>query len=62
MRCTNDTQLTYTAYDDGVHVMCAWDYTAPAPLRTCGFDKNIGFYATSVDVIRAENEHSEREL
>lgn len=40
--------LVYYTTDDGVYYHC--------PL--CGFDRNLGFYGNTNDVIRARDEHS----
>lgn len=60
MKCPNPTFLTYTQDDDGVHVQCNWQIDKQ--WRDCRFDKNLGFYATSADVLQAEQEHRECEL
>ncbi len=39
--------LAYTTDDDGIHYMCP----------PCGFDQNLGFYATVEEAIAARARH-----
>jgi len=52
MRCKEWITFDTPTDDDGIHASC----------DKCGFEKNIGFSSTIIDISRAQSEHDEREL
>ena len=52
MRCKEWVTFDSTIHEDGIHADC----------DKCGFEKNIGYSPTLIDISRAQSEHDEREL
>lgn len=59
MTCERQGFLSYNADDDGVHLICerTWHSDESLLAPPCGFDRNLGFHATVMDVINAETAH-----